>query len=162
MKAAIVVTSINDCSQLLDGYLKNFAEHGREAQIYLIPDRKTPQQHLPTCVQVPDESWQTKVLKDVGFRPEDIPWNSDNRRNVGYLMALADGAEMTTTAATLGTSSESTPLRCGSTTEPEVHEAAGTTIVGSSKRCRVRIPEASRISKGKVTDSRRRYSKRSR
>ena len=95
MKAAIVVTSINDCTELLNGYLANFAKYGREAKIYLIPDVKTPKQVLPDAVRyIPPLSSQHDFLKRVGFPPDDIPFNSDNRRNVGYLMALADGAEM--------------------------------------------------------------------
>lgn len=94
MKAAIVVTSIHDCTDLLDGYLKNFSKFGRDAVIYLIPDIKTPKFSVPDSVYVPDSEQQVHFLESIGFDPADIPWNSDNRRNVGYLMALADGAEM--------------------------------------------------------------------
>lgn len=94
MKAAIVVTSIHDCTELLDGYLKNFSKFGRDAVIYLIPDIKTPKFSVPDSVYVPDSEQQVHFLESVGLDPADIPWNSDNRRNVGYLMALADGAEM--------------------------------------------------------------------
>jgi hypothetical protein len=96
MKAALVITSINDCSELLKGYLANFAKYGREASIYMIFDKKTVPQSItcPPSVKAPLFSEQEKFLKKVGFPPEDIPWNSDNRRNIGYLMALADGAEM--------------------------------------------------------------------
>ena len=94
MKAAIVVTSINDCTELLNGYLANLSRFGREAKIYLIPDKKTPSQKVPSGVEVPSIDRQIEFLRGVNFFPLDIPFNSDNRRNVGYLMALADGAEM--------------------------------------------------------------------
>ena len=94
MKAAIVVTSINDCTELLNGYLANFAKYGREAKIYLIPDNKTPSQRVPSGVEVPSLDSQFDFLRSTRFHTLDIPTNSDNRRNVGYLMALADGAEM--------------------------------------------------------------------
>jgi Reversibly glycosylated polypeptide len=94
VKAAIVVTSIHDCTELLDGYFRNFAKYGHEAKIYLIPDIKTPEQKFSSSVEVPLFVTQARFLDKVGFPTVDIPWNSDNRRNVGYLMALADGAEM--------------------------------------------------------------------
>jgi hypothetical protein len=94
VKAAVVVTTIHDCSVLLDGYLRNFAKFGREATIFLIPDRKTPVFNIPKGVLCPELTTQFDFLNDSGFRSHDIPENSDNRRNVGYLMALADGAEM--------------------------------------------------------------------
>ena len=94
MKAAIVVTSINDCTELLSGYLANFAKYGREAKIYLIPDKKTPSQKVHSGIEVPCIDRQIEFLRKVKFFPLDIPFNSDNRRNVGYLMAVADGAEM--------------------------------------------------------------------
>lgn len=94
MKSAIVVTSINDCTELLNGYLANFAKYGREAKIYLIPDQKTPQFQIPKGVHVPGGGEQVAFLEKIGMPPRKIPWNSDNRRNVGYLMAMADGAEM--------------------------------------------------------------------
>jgi hypothetical protein len=93
VKAAIVVTSINDCTELLNGYLANFAKYGREPKIYLIPDKKTPKQKLPKCIDIPSVVIQQDFLTRIGFHYENIPLNSDNRRNVGYLMALEDGAE---------------------------------------------------------------------
>lgn len=90
MKSAIVVTSIHDCTTLIEGYYKNIAKYGHDVSWYLIPDRKTPQQKL-NFVSI---EYQEEFLREVEFDPADIPWNSDNRRNVGYLMALEDGAEM--------------------------------------------------------------------
>src|SRR5713226_4324501 len=94
MKAAIVVTSINDCTELLNGYLANFAKYGSQAKIYMILDRKTPDQEVPNGIKTPGLMEQEEFLRKVGMIPRDIPFDSDNRRNIGYLMALADGAEM--------------------------------------------------------------------
>jgi hypothetical protein len=95
MKAAVVVTTIHDCTELLHGYLKNFAKYGHEVSFYVIPDRKTPAQLLwPKEVHGPTLQEQCEFLEKVHFDFDQIPFNSDNRRNVGYLMALADGAEM--------------------------------------------------------------------
>lgn len=97
MKSAVVVTTIHDCSALLDGYLRNFAEYGHDVHdvsFYMIPDKKTPNFRVRAAMIVPEEVQQEAFLDHVGISRADIPWNSDNRRNVGYLMALADGAEM--------------------------------------------------------------------
>jgi hypothetical protein len=94
VRAAIVLTSIHDCTHLLNGYLANLEKYGHEANIILIPDRKTTSFRPPSCVICPGTREQVQVLEHLNFPMEEIPWNSDNRRNVGYLMALADGAEM--------------------------------------------------------------------
>jgi hypothetical protein len=94
VKAAIVLTSINDCTELLKGYLANLAKYGREVSIILISDVKTPNFKVPKCVAIPDLGEQVRFLEKLGFPFEEIPLNSDNRRNIGYLMALAEGAEM--------------------------------------------------------------------
>jgi Reversibly glycosylated polypeptide len=94
MKAAVVLTSIHDCTELLNGYLANFAKYGREASIYVITDVKTPAILPPKGVIHRTLIEQASFLQSIGFPVEDIPLNSDNRRNIGYLMALADGAEM--------------------------------------------------------------------
>jgi hypothetical protein len=94
VKSAIVLTSIYDCSQILAGYLENIAKYGHEVDIFLIVDKKTPQQQIPSSIKAPSFEEQDQFLKKIGFRPEDVPWNSDNRRNVGYLMALANGADV--------------------------------------------------------------------
>lgn len=92
MKSAVVVTTIHDCKELVDGYLKNFAKYGHEVSFYVIPDCRTPAQLLPQGIKIPSLFEQCDFLEDVHF--PDVPYNSDNRRNVGYLMALREGAEM--------------------------------------------------------------------
>lgn len=94
MKCALVLTSIHDCTNLLKDYLANFAKFGHEPKIYLIPDQKTPKQELPNGVHIPPIAGQRDFLKRIGFGIDNVPMNSDNRRNVGYLMALVDGAEV--------------------------------------------------------------------
>lgn len=94
MKATIVITSINDCTKLVNGYLANIAKYGHEANIILIPDLKTPELYLPSCVQIPSLYEQVKFLEKIGLPPHEVPVHSDNRRNVGYLMALKQGADV--------------------------------------------------------------------
>jgi len=97
VKAAVVVTTVHDCRELLDGYLKNFSKYGhnvKNVKFYVIPDVKTPSFMFPSSVIVPEIGSQDYFLTYHGIDPNDIPRNSDNRRNVGYLMAFADGAEM--------------------------------------------------------------------
>lgn len=93
MTAAVVLTSIRDCRKLLLGYLANFSRFGRQVAVYLIPDRKTPRQTLPAGVTVLSLAEQEAFLKRVGFPAAEIPMDSDNRRNVGYLKALTDGCD---------------------------------------------------------------------
>lgn len=103
LSASIVVTTISD-SQFLDAYLANLEEFGRldEAEIIVIPDRKTPDSlreraRALACrglrVRCPSLDEQEKFLAKVGVPPSMVPWNSDNRRNVGYLMALESGSD---------------------------------------------------------------------
>ncbi len=100
-KTAIVVTTIFDPA-FLPGYLKNFAAYDRRdaTTLYIIPDRKTPATVAEAAadareqgwdVQCPEPAEQEDFLRRLGVPEEFIPWNTDNRRNVGYLMALADG-----------------------------------------------------------------------
>jgi len=102
-RAAIVVTTIFEPC-FLRGYLDNVRAHGREDEttVFIIPDRKTPRsvgeaaaeaRRKGLDVQCPDEAEQTGFLKRLNLPGDFIPWNSDNRRNVGYLMALAHGCE---------------------------------------------------------------------
>jgi len=103
MQAALVLTSINN-PVILNEYFENFQkyDHLSEVQVFMIPDLKTPEQAYATCkglkekgfeVKCPSINEQVDFLKKVGFDPTLIPFNSDNRRNVGYLMAVASGAD---------------------------------------------------------------------
>lgn len=69
-------------------------------QIIVIPDRKTPEQIYKKCAQVRADGFDIKCptleeqgsyLKKLGAFSTLVPYNSDNRRNIGYLMALESG-----------------------------------------------------------------------
>jgi hypothetical protein len=95
--ASLVLTTIND-SEVLDTYWNNFKTYGHAHQIsvFAIPDRKTPTSFFEKCarlaergmkVECPSLEAQESYLERLGIPHSMIPWNSDNRRNVGYLMA---------------------------------------------------------------------------
>jgi hypothetical protein len=101
--ASLVVTTIFE-ADALDGYFENFKRFGHldQVEVVIIPDRKTPAatferarrlnaQGLRTVCPALDE--QEQYLRRIGFPPDLIPHNSDNRRNVGYLMALGSGRD---------------------------------------------------------------------
>jgi len=101
LRAGLVLTSIAD-PVLLDGYHTNLSYFGHlnQVKVYVIPDRKTPPAAFTRCedlrkrgmdVVCPSIEDQEQYLAKVGFPAHLIPHNSDNRRNVGYLMALAEG-----------------------------------------------------------------------
>jgi hypothetical protein len=103
LKASLVLTTIRE-SAVLDSYAENFRRHGREQQVEIcvIPDRKTPPAMIERCrslarsgftVSYPTLAEQEDFLRHLGFPPHAIPYDSDNRRNVGFLMALASGAD---------------------------------------------------------------------
>lgn len=96
--ASIVFTSINNPA-LLEDYYENFKKYGRlsDVDVIMIPDRKTPKSAYDTCDALSRKGLQVSCvtledqesfLKKVGFPSNMIPYNSDNRRNVGYLMAF--------------------------------------------------------------------------
>src|ERR1041384_674361 len=98
-KAAMVFTTIYD-PVLLDSYYENFLRYGHldDVQVIVVPDRKTPTAAFNRCSEVAEKGMriscptideQERFLRGVGMRPEAIPYDSDNRRNVGYLMAYA-------------------------------------------------------------------------
>jgi len=102
-KTAIVATTIFDPA-FVPGYLENFAAYERREStaLYIIPDRKTPATVAQAAadaraqgwdVQCPELAAQEDFLRRMGLPEGFIPWNTDNRRNVGYLMALADGCD---------------------------------------------------------------------
>jgi len=97
-KACVVFTTVFD-PVVLDSYYRNFEKFGRldQVEIVVIPDKKTPESAWSRCrdltrrglrADCPTLKEQDDFLKTLGLPPEFIPYNSDNRRNVGYLMAL--------------------------------------------------------------------------
>jgi hypothetical protein len=103
LNASLVVTTIHD-SAALDGYVDNFQRHGHleHVEAYVIPDRKTPRELFERCGRLtrrglkttcPSLDEQDDFLRRVGFPTHMIPYDSDNRRNIGYLMALQAGSD---------------------------------------------------------------------
>ncbi|MEA2511546.1 MAG: hypothetical protein QOJ59_1033 [Thermomicrobiales bacterium] len=100
----VVTTTIFDMPAL-DTYVESVLTFGREREVkfYIIPDRKTPPQLLQRIdglrmrgVQIayPDLLEQDAFLHRIGLPSDFIPYDTDNRRNIGFLMAFADGAEV--------------------------------------------------------------------
>ncbi|MFB3776907.1 MAG: hypothetical protein ACE141_04825 [Bryobacteraceae bacterium] len=96
--AAVVLTTIAN-PVLLEQYHANFVEFGHleAATVFVIPDRKTPAKAFDTCavlrarglrVSCPTLEEQDAFLRRAGMPPDAIPYDSDNRRNIGFLMAL--------------------------------------------------------------------------
>jgi len=103
LKAALVLTTIDDPA-LLDGYFDNFRANGRLAQVrvIVIPDRRTPKAAYKRCallgkkglsVICPTLEEQNCFLRKLGLPADFIPYDSDNRRNIGYLIALEDDCD---------------------------------------------------------------------
>ncbi|MFQ3580727.1 MAG: hypothetical protein SNJ67_04890 [Chloracidobacterium sp.] len=99
----IVVTTIYD-GAFIDAYYEHFDRHGRleDARFYVVGDLTTPadcaervraytRRGLPWFFLTPDD--QEAFLADFPELAAEIPWRSDNRRNVGFLMAYRDGCD---------------------------------------------------------------------
>lgn len=102
-KADIVVTTIFEPAWL-DGYLRNLRRHGRVDTVTLriIGDRKTPASVYAAAaaaqregfqVDCPTLEEQAAYLKRLGLPEGFVPWDTDNRRNIGFLRAWESGAE---------------------------------------------------------------------
>jgi hypothetical protein len=103
LRATMVLTTIAN-PVVLEGYCENFTAHGHldQVQVIVIPDRKTPSTVFLLCAELrkkgldvlcPSLEEQERILLRLGFPPELVPYNSDNRRNVGYLMAAGSGTD---------------------------------------------------------------------
>ena len=101
---AIVCTTIGDGS-----FLKHYAQAITEADardrvtMIVIPDRKTPAALYEAAaearaagisVDCPDLGEQERFLASLGAPAGMFPWDTDHRRNIGYLMAWRDGADI--------------------------------------------------------------------
>ncbi|MBA3652800.1 MAG: hypothetical protein H0W70_01250 [Actinobacteria bacterium] len=102
-KTDIVVTTIFEPAWL-DGYLTNLATYGRsdDVTIRIVCDRKTPDsvysaaaaaQGRGFAVDCPTLDEQTAYLAKLGLE-DFVPWDTDNRRNIGFLKAWESGAEV--------------------------------------------------------------------
>src|ERR1700757_3611847 len=100
----IVVTTIFEPAWL-QGYLDNLRAHGREAQttLRIICDRKTPASVYDAAdaarkqgfrIDCPTLDEQSAYLRSLGLAEGFIPWDTDNRRNIGFLRAWESGAEV--------------------------------------------------------------------
>jgi hypothetical protein len=101
----IVLTTIN-LPHLLEGYAANFEKHGHldHVSCVIVGDRKTPhaavhdlaaklrQRKFDTTYL--DLEAQEKYLDRFPRLKPLIPYNSDNRRNIGYLWAVEHGADI--------------------------------------------------------------------
>src|SRR5436190_1230181 len=97
-RAAIVCTTIFE-PRFLDGYLANLSRHDRvdSVDLFVIIDRKTPATVAAACAEARGrgfrvhcptlEEQETYLAKFPSMR-ERVPYDSDNRRNIGFLMAL--------------------------------------------------------------------------
>jgi glycosyltransferase involved in cell wall biosynthesis len=97
-RIAIVVTTIFE-PLFLDGYVANLRRFGHEnVDIIVIIDRKTPASVAERCAQYglicPTLDEQEAFLARFPSMAGRIPYDSDNRRNAGFLMALDRGAEL--------------------------------------------------------------------
>jgi hypothetical protein len=139
-KTCIVLTTIN-AGGILDGYTRQAEEEGvrEQLQIVVIPDRKTPNELFAKCDQVraqgfdiecPTVDEQDDYLKKFGNLAQLVPYNSDNRRNIGFLKSLESDCEVLLSidddnyaiGETYGTSA----LVCSdSVTLPAVHSSNG-------------------------------------
>lgn len=101
--ATLVVTTISDPALLKD-YTSNFRRYGHldEVEVIVIPDEKTPSAAYARCrnltreglrVTCPTIEEQERFLTSLGLPPGAVPHNSDNRRNIGYLMAYGSGSD---------------------------------------------------------------------
>jgi len=97
-RASLVVTTIFEPT-VLDQYYDNFQkyDHLEQVEVILIVDKKTPPSARQLCDKLskrglrcmcPSLEEQERFLRRVGLDPTIVPYDSDNRRNVGYLMAL--------------------------------------------------------------------------
>jgi Reversibly glycosylated polypeptide len=104
MRLDVVCTTIGDGTFLKEwGRLIRQAGRHDDVRLVIIPDRRTPAslyghvaalRDMDLTVVCPVPTEQLMFLEKLDCRPGFIPWNSDNRRNVGYLMAWADGADV--------------------------------------------------------------------
>ena len=104
MKFGIVVTTIYH-GEFIDAYYDHFSKNGNleDVNFYVIGDLSTPKicqekvekytaQGLPWYFFDPES--QEKFLAPFPELAREIPWKTDNRRNVGFLMAYRDQCDV--------------------------------------------------------------------
>lgn len=96
-KFSVVATSIYE-GNFLENYVQKMVEENVQDQtrLIIIPDRKTPKELYEKCKSIkkrgfnilcPTLDEQDEYLRKLGSISHTIPYNSDSRRNIGYLMA---------------------------------------------------------------------------
>jgi hypothetical protein len=101
---AIVTTTIFEPA-FLAGYERSIRQGGwdRDTTLFVIPDRKTPASVAAAAadaarrgldVRCPDLAAQDAFLASCAPAADFVPYDSDNRRNVGFLMALEAGCDV--------------------------------------------------------------------
>ena len=104
-KTVCVCTTIGDGKEFLRRYYEHFALHNRldDVSIVVVTDRKTPPtitQHAQDArkqgldVRVLGLDEQAAFMARFPLLNSRIPFNSDNRRNIGYLYAADLGGEV--------------------------------------------------------------------
>ena len=103
-RSAIVVTTIGDGS-FLDTYAAKIGEEGllEGTTMFVITDRKTPAAMGDAIVRArasgldvrcPELAEQEAWIARHGTIGDYIPWDSDARRNIGFLLAYESGADV--------------------------------------------------------------------
>ncbi len=103
-KISLILTTIS-IPLLVKEYLKNFSDFGwKDIEIIIIGDIKSNTENTRKYIdQFKDEGHRIQFftideqetwMKEYPKLSQMIPYNSDNRRNVGYLMALQHGADI--------------------------------------------------------------------
>lgn len=105
MKTLLVITTINTPT-IAEDFCANFDKfgHKKDAGIIIIGDKKSPNEPSEAIakklrdqgfdVQYYDIAAQEKWLTQFPKFAAIIPYNTDNRRNIGYVMAKEQGAEV--------------------------------------------------------------------
>lgn len=104
MRECLVLTTVN-VPTLLNGYAKNFATYGRyDIGFIVIGDIPTPHEKAKQLVQeINDQGFeaeyydilsQKKWLRNFPQIGKIVPYRTDNRRNLGFLMAAEKNAEI--------------------------------------------------------------------
>ena len=103
-RTAIVVTTIFE-PDFIAGYLDNARTHGHadHVDLIVIVDRKTPPSMHAACARFAQQGFsvlyptldeQERFIARFPTLAGRIPYDSDNRRNIGFLMALDRGADV--------------------------------------------------------------------
>lgn len=92
---ALTLTTIRDPNPLLQSYISNLEEFGHsDYAIIIIGDLKTPKIGGFDKCEIWDVRKQKSWLREYPKLASIIPYNSDNRRNLGYLRAVEMGTEL--------------------------------------------------------------------